>query len=195
MRGFTRLQGARVTLNLQTLTDVCPPLWSSGQSSWLQIQRSGFDFRRYQVFWEVVGLDRGPLSLVSINEELLERKSSGTGLEIREYGRRDRSRWPRDTPVSAKVGINFADKWRSIGWYSSFADWSYGVCSFICLFACFNWYMAIYLRKIFHSCSNGTLICKMWSKRLVAAWTSQSSVSLMTRRHIVFKKILKIVYF
>jgi hypothetical protein len=27
-----------------------PPLWSSGQSSWLQIQRSGFDSRRYHVF-------------------------------------------------------------------------------------------------------------------------------------------------
>jgi hypothetical protein len=27
-----------------------PPLWSSGQSSWLQIQRFGFDSRRYQVF-------------------------------------------------------------------------------------------------------------------------------------------------
>jgi hypothetical protein len=27
-----------------------PPLWSSGQSSWLQIQRSGFDSRRYQMF-------------------------------------------------------------------------------------------------------------------------------------------------
>jgi hypothetical protein len=28
-----------------------------------------------------VGLERGPLSLVRINEELLERKSSGSGLE------------------------------------------------------------------------------------------------------------------
>jgi hypothetical protein len=27
-----------------------PPLWSSGQSSWLQIRMSGFDFRRYQIF-------------------------------------------------------------------------------------------------------------------------------------------------
>jgi hypothetical protein len=27
-----------------------PPLWSSGQSSWLQIQRSDFDSRRYQIF-------------------------------------------------------------------------------------------------------------------------------------------------
>jgi hypothetical protein len=29
-----------------------PPLWYSGQSSWLQIQRSGFDSRRYQIFSE-----------------------------------------------------------------------------------------------------------------------------------------------
>jgi hypothetical protein len=51
-----------------------PPLWSSGQSSWLQTQRSGFDFRLYQIFWELASLERGPLSLVSTNEELLERK-------------------------------------------------------------------------------------------------------------------------
>jgi hypothetical protein len=29
-----------------------------------------------------VGLERGPLSLVSTTEELLDRKSSGSGLEI-----------------------------------------------------------------------------------------------------------------
>jgi hypothetical protein len=52
---------------------------SSGQSSWLQIQRS--DSRPYQIFWEVMGLERGPLSLVSTTEELLGRKSSGSGLE------------------------------------------------------------------------------------------------------------------
>jgi hypothetical protein len=52
-----------------------PPLCSSGQSSWLQIQRSEFDSRRYQVFWEVVGLERGPLSLVSLTEELRWRKN------------------------------------------------------------------------------------------------------------------------
>jgi hypothetical protein len=39
-----------------------------------------------------VGLERGPLSLVSTIEELLERKNSGSGLEIREHGRRDPSR-------------------------------------------------------------------------------------------------------
>jgi hypothetical protein len=41
-----------------------PPLWSSGQSSWLQIQRSGFYSLRYQIFWEV-GLEMDPLNLVS----------------------------------------------------------------------------------------------------------------------------------
>jgi hypothetical protein len=51
-----------------------PPLWSSGQSSWLQIRRPGFDSRRYQNTKKVVGLERGPLSLVSTAEELLDRK-------------------------------------------------------------------------------------------------------------------------
>jgi hypothetical protein len=47
------------------------------------------------VFWEVVGLERGLLSLVSKIEELLGRTSSGSGLERREYGRRDPSRHPQ----------------------------------------------------------------------------------------------------
>jgi hypothetical protein len=38
-------------------------------------------------FWEVVGLERGPLNLVSTIEELLERKSRGSELETREYCR------------------------------------------------------------------------------------------------------------
>jgi hypothetical protein len=74
-----------------------PPLWPSWQSSWLQIHRSGFDSRHYQSFLLVAGLERGPLSLVSTTEELLERKSSGSGLESREYGSKDPSRWPRCT--------------------------------------------------------------------------------------------------
>jgi hypothetical protein len=35
-----------------------------------------------------VGLERDPLSLVSAIEMLLARKSSGSGLENRDYGRR-----------------------------------------------------------------------------------------------------------
>jgi hypothetical protein len=52
---------------------VGPPLWSSGQSSWLQVPMPGFDSRHYQKK-KVVGLERGPLSLLSSTEELLDRK-------------------------------------------------------------------------------------------------------------------------
>jgi hypothetical protein len=34
----------------------------------------GFDLRRYQIFCVAVGLERGPLSVVRINEQLLNRK-------------------------------------------------------------------------------------------------------------------------
>jgi hypothetical protein len=74
-------------------------------------RRPGFDSRRYHIFSEVMGLERGPLSLVSVSEELREWKSSGSG-----------SRKPRLTAVvirlSAKVGSNVADKRRSLGRYS-----------------------------------------------------------------------------
>jgi hypothetical protein len=52
-----------------------------------------------------MGLERGPLSFVSTIEELLERNSSGSGLESREYGRRDPSRWPRGTLDPQKLAL------------------------------------------------------------------------------------------
>jgi hypothetical protein len=30
-----------------------PPLWPSAQSYWLQMQRSGFDSRRYQIYFHI----------------------------------------------------------------------------------------------------------------------------------------------
>jgi hypothetical protein len=86
------------------------------------MQSPGLDFRHYQIFWEIVGLERGPLSLVSTTEELLGRNGIGSGLEIREYGRGDPLRWTRDTPLSAKVGTNFSDKRWLLGRYGSLAD-------------------------------------------------------------------------
>jgi hypothetical protein len=65
-----------------------------------------------------VGLERGPLNLVTTTEELLGRKSRVSGLE--------KSRmWPWGSavlttrhPLTAKVVTNFAEKRRSFGWYS-----------------------------------------------------------------------------
>jgi hypothetical protein len=57
--------------------------------------RSGgprFDSRALQEKKKVVGLERGPLSLVSTTEELLGRNSDGSDLGNRKYGRRDLSR-------------------------------------------------------------------------------------------------------
>jgi hypothetical protein len=77
--------------------------------------RSDFDSRRYQIFWQVVGLERGPLSLVSTTEELLERKSSGSGLENPDYGSRDPSRWPRGTLYLQKSALTSKSGGRSVG--------------------------------------------------------------------------------
>jgi hypothetical protein len=68
-------------------------------------------------------------SLVSTIEVLLERKSSGSGLENREYGLRDPSCWQRDTLYPQK----FADMRQSLGRYSSLADWGHGVYFFMYL--------------------------------------------------------------
>jgi hypothetical protein len=63
-----------------------------------------------------------PLSFVSTIEELVERKSSGSGLENREYGRRDPSRRPRGTLYRQKLTLSSLTSGRSLGRYSSLAD-------------------------------------------------------------------------
>jgi hypothetical protein len=74
-----------------------------------------FDFGPYQISWKVVGLERGPLSLVSITEELLEWKSSGSG-----------SRKQRLTALAIRCAdhatSSIADMRQTLGRYSSLAD-------------------------------------------------------------------------
>jgi hypothetical protein len=76
-----------------------PPLLSTGQSSWLQIQRSGFDFRRYQIFWQVVALEGAhSASWVQLRSYLKEKVVAPV------FKTEDPPRWLRDTPLSSKVG-------------------------------------------------------------------------------------------
>jgi hypothetical protein len=66
----------------------------------------GFDSQPYQILWEVGGLERGPLSLMRTIEELLEWKSSGSGLKKNEInGRGNSLRWPRNTLYPQRLAL------------------------------------------------------------------------------------------
>jgi hypothetical protein len=60
--------------------------------------------------------ERGPLSLVKAIEELLGRKSSGSGLENRDYEHRDSSCWPRGTFYPQRLALtSLTSGGRSVG--------------------------------------------------------------------------------
>jgi hypothetical protein len=86
----------KVSLYDRELQIMGPPL--SGLVARVPGYRSrdpGFDSRRYQIFWEVVGLERGL--------ERLEWKSSGSGSRKPRLGRGYPMRWPRDTLYPQKL--------------------------------------------------------------------------------------------
>jgi hypothetical protein len=112
-----------------------------GYRSW----GSGFHSRGYQIFWEVVGLEWGSLSLVSKIEELIGRNSSGSGLENREYGSGDPLHWARDTLYPQKLALRrHAAVARSV----QFACWPRPQ-SMFCLFVIF--YVILYSLKIINT--------------------------------------------
>jgi hypothetical protein len=85
----------------------------------------GFDSRRCQIYWEVVGLERGTEPRED-NWGATWKDSSGSGLENRNLRPWGFVALTTRHPLSAKVGINFGDKRRSHGRYSSLADQSPG---------------------------------------------------------------------
>jgi hypothetical protein len=72
-----------------------------------------------------MSLKRAPLNLVSKIEELLQRKSSGSDLESREYDQRDPSPLPRSTfylkelaiisPTSGGLSVGIVRSWTQKG--------------------------------------------------------------------------------
>jgi hypothetical protein len=95
---------------------------------------SVFDSRRYQIFQEVMVLECGPLRLVSTIEELLGRKSSGSGLEIRDYSRRDPVCWSPNTLFRQKLALTSPTSGgRPVGIVRSRTK----ATEFVCLFVCF----------------------------------------------------------
>jgi hypothetical protein len=92
----------------------------------------GFDSLPYQIFQEVVGMKQCPLSLMSTIEELLERKSSGSGLEIRDYGRGDPSSWPPNSLYPQKSALTLlTSSGFSVGIVCSWTKATVFVCLFV----------------------------------------------------------------
>jgi hypothetical protein len=76
---------------------------------------------------EVVGLEWGPLSLVSTTEELLDRKVAAPVQETENTAIGIRHADHVAPSIRKKVGNHFADKRRSLGRYSSLVDSGHGV--------------------------------------------------------------------
>jgi hypothetical protein len=92
-----------------------PPLWSSGQSSWLQIRRPGF-YSPALPEKKSGGSGTGSTQPREYNWGATWEKSSGSCLENREYGRNDPSRWPYGTLYPQKLAITLPTSGgRSVG--------------------------------------------------------------------------------
>jgi hypothetical protein len=107
-----------------------------------------------------VGLKRGPLSLVSTTEDLLERKISDSGLENREYGCRDPSSWPRGILYPQKLALTWPTSGsRSFCIVHSRTQTTEFVCLFVCLFCLFVCLYSRVVPVIWVECANRKVLC------------------------------------
>jgi hypothetical protein len=65
----------------------------------------GSDSRRYKIFWEVVGLERGPLSLVGELWSYLNGKVAGPIWKTEINGRGNPLCWQRDALYTQKLAL------------------------------------------------------------------------------------------
>jgi hypothetical protein len=79
----------------------------------LQTQKARVWLPELPDFLSCRGLGKGLFSLVRINEELLERQSSGFCLKTEINGRGWPPRWPHDTRLSAKLVIKIR-QWAAV---------------------------------------------------------------------------------
>jgi hypothetical protein len=87
----------------------------------------GFDSQSCQIFWEVVGLEWGPLSLMNTTEEVLGRNINGFSPESQEYCRGDPLHWLFAIVRSQTKATEFspppppqAFSWRTFQWGKPF---------------------------------------------------------------------------
>jgi hypothetical protein len=145
------------------------------------MQRSGFDSRRDHIFWQIVGLERGPLSFVSTIEELLGRERSGSGLENREYGRRDPLHWLRDTPYPQNLALtSLTNGGRSVAIIRFRTEATEFVCCLICIYIlCFvTVNISLNLSHFPSHPPNGTLQPWIWKVKAPASHLDRPSPTI-----------------
>jgi hypothetical protein len=96
-----------------------------------------------------MGLERGPLSLVSTSEGLLGRKSSGSGLETRDYGSRGSAALTTRHPSLRKKQLALTlptSGGLSVGIVRSRTKTTECfVCLFVCLCVCVSFFLSFFL--------------------------------------------------